>query len=68
MRSEPTELQGNEAESLGKFDADFVNDMIDDWLNDLIYFIYKSDHIKQKYVAVLEPVLEELNRDEAIDD
>ena len=43
------------------FDSEFIDDMVDDWLNDLVYFIYKSDHVKQKYQNILELELEQLN-------
>ena len=50
--------------SLEKFESlesEYIDDLKDEWLNDLLYFIYKSDHIKQKYARLLEPELERLN-------
>ena len=48
-------------EAFSNFDKQFIDDMLDDWLIDLIYFIYKSNHIKKKFIDILEPVLEKLN-------
>ena len=43
------------------FEMEFKDDMLDDWLNSLIYFVYKNDHFKQKYQEILESELERLN-------
>jgi hypothetical protein len=48
-------------EKFQEFESKLIDIMIDDWFNDLLYFIYKSDHIKQKYQVILEPELERLN-------
>ena len=48
-------------EEFQSFTPILKDQMIDVLFNDLIYFIYKSKNIKQKYIKLLEPVLESLN-------
>ncbi len=51
-------------EKFTSFSQEFVDDLLDEIYNDLLYFIYKSDHIRQKYASVFELILEELNTNE----
>lgn len=48
-------------EKFQSFDSNYCDELIDEWINDLLYFIYKSEHIKQKYVSLLEEELDKLN-------
>ena len=53
------------SEKFLSFNHELKDELLDETYNNLLYFIYRSDHKRQKYETIFEPILEELNNQES---
>ncbi len=48
-------------EKFQAFEHEYLDTLTSDVYNELLYFVYKSEHNRQKFEVVFEPILEKLN-------